>query len=429
VRAFREKELNRIAGTPVVLALTCMEMARFAALTIGCSVIYTIDAMTQEDSDKHTIVVNWFKKNFEGYMDLVDRSSTHQSMTKSTIAYGHLLEERETDYKQVRMVKDVDELADIIRHVRHLPDIQSAIEVDEEATLARRDFEARFHNFLRNDSIWDPEVVKCLGRYNDMVDKMGVDFGDDENNLEYVLLIRLFLKSGYGPLVTITKPTEGSARPTMGGSISRAALCLMKDHIIMDSKHLVISPNKHSFVLGTQQQGGDKSVMIPNTTDTDLNTTINYFEPSSGLTNPHVPYFTSNRQSKEATIGWLLANTDERLWDATNTEDYIAPKSERKKLQSAAAEGEEVQRKVSKRKANSSSTGEGALMKASKKAAKAAQELVKTDSTLTKSTTVKATDKNPTSAKPVPSSDASESSEEDSDEDSPAPKRRKKSPT
>ncbi len=166
--------------------------------------------------------------------------------------------------------------------------------------------------------------------------------------------------------------------------------------------------------------------MIPNTTDPDLNTTINYFEPSSGLTNPHVPYFTSNRQSKEATIGWLLANTDERLWDATNTEDYIAPKSERKKLQSAAAEGEEVQRKVSKRKANSSSTGEAALIKASRKAAK---ELVKTDSTLTKSTTVKATDKNPTAAKPGPSSDASESSEEDSDEDSPAPKRRKKSPT
>ena len=104
------------------------------------------------------------------------------------------------------------------------------------------------------------------------------------------------------------------------------------------------------------------------------------------------------------------------------------PKSEREKPASAAAEGEDVPRKGIKRKEPSGSTGEAALMKASKKA-KGAQELVKTDSSRTKSSTVKPAEKNPAPAKPAPSFDASESSEEDSEEDTPAPKKQKKPPT
>ncbi len=136
--------------------MTAPSAAAFAALSIGATILYTVDEITQETTGTQQSTAAWLKLNYQGYMDVLERSSWHQSMTKSltgAVASKVLVEE----FRQVVLTKDIVELADIIRTAKGYEQHQR--DSVPEARLAHKEWEMKFDAWMRSDSVTDPAVA------------------------------------------------------------------------------------------------------------------------------------------------------------------------------------------------------------------------------------------------------------------------------
>jgi hypothetical protein len=297
----------------MVLALTYPTGTLFAALSTGCGAVYGVSEITDTVMDNHTRTASWFESNYLSYLKLINRSWQYQSFTASLGAHG----DEEQEYCDVPLVKDDEGIFNILSQL-----LKGNIAATSYAKLVKRDFIERLHYWNRNDCTLDNEVVESMNRFGNVTAALGVDMADGAHNLEFGVWLQIFLKSGFGPAITIFSGDDGYGnRPLSKSLTSLASVCLLKDHEALNRRHLVINSKGSTFELSPQQDKQEKSDIAPIFMDDDK--VRGFFEDPSEYSKPWIPMNVNNRQARTVPLGPLILNADEQLRQNTNETDFI----------------------------------------------------------------------------------------------------------